>query len=342
MTVRLVSRKLLSVFSAVIVVAIATPLAVSVFLNNQNNNADPAALITLGNAQSFECDTLVYLAQNQGFFAQNGIEVKIENYTSGAAAVNDLLAGKLDIAATAEFPIVRNVFENENISTIACIGKFQLQELIGRKDHGINGIADLQGKRIGVPLGTISEFYIGRFLELNGMSLQSVNFVNVNPAESVSAIANGSLDALVIWQPYAFNAKEELGSNSVVWQVQSSQRLYIAEVARNDWIVQHPDIVKRFLKALVQAEDYYIRNTAHAMDEMQQNLNYTDEYMDAIWGRNEFSLSLEQTFILAMEDEARWLIANNLTNSKNIPNFANFVYFDGLEETKPESINVIR
>lgn len=64
--------------------------------------------------------------------------------------------------------------------------------------------------------------------------------------------------------------------------------------------------------------------------------------MAAVWDKNQFSLSLDQSLILAMEDEARWMIKNNLTNEKNVPNFLDYIYEDGLKAVKPEAENVIR
>ena len=50
-------------------------------------------------------------------------------------------------------------------------------------------MADLKGKRIGVALQTIAEFYLGRFLALNGIGLPEVTLVDVKPAQFVDALA---------------------------------------------------------------------------------------------------------------------------------------------------------
>lgn len=44
----------------------------------------------------------------------------------------------------------------------------------------------------------------------------------------------------------------------------------------------------------------------------------------------------------AIEDEARWMIKNKLTNQKQIPGFMNYIYVDGLRAVKPEAVNIIR
>jgi NitT/TauT family transport system substrate-binding protein len=71
-------------------------------------------------------------------------------------------------------------------------------------------------------------------------------------------------------------------------------------------------------------------------------MNYDADYMGTVWSENQFSLSLDQSLITAMEDEARWMIKNNLTTEKKVPDFMNYIYVDGLKAVKPEAVNIIR
>jgi NitT/TauT family transport system substrate-binding protein len=74
---------------------------------------------------------------------------------------------------------------------------------------------------------------------------------------------------------------------------------------------------------------------------VQKTMNFTSDYMEVVWSRNQFALSLDQSLILAMENEARWMINNNLTNQTTIPDFLTYVYLEGLNSVNPESVNVI-
>jgi len=124
---------------------------------------------------------LIYIAQDQHFFAANGLSVNIKDYATGTATTDALLKGDTDISWVAEFPFVKRAFAKEKISIFAIIGRFNEQYLFGRKDRGINTVADLKGKKIGIPRNTIAEFYLGRFLELNGMNIRDVSLVDVPP-----------------------------------------------------------------------------------------------------------------------------------------------------------------
>ena len=74
---------------------------------------------------------------------------------------------------------------------------------------------------------------------------------------------------------------------------------------------------------------------------LQKRYHYSDEYISRVWPEQQFSLSLDQSLITAMEDESRWMIANKMTNATNIPDLRNYIYKDGLEAIRPGSVNII-
>jgi NitT/TauT family transport system substrate-binding protein len=285
---------------------------------------------------------LIYIAQDQHFFAANRLSINIKDFNTGTATTEALLTGEMDISWVAEFPFVRRALAKEEISIIAVVGRFSEQYLFGLKDRGIHAVADLKGKKIGIPRNTIAEFYLGRFLELNGMSIQDVSLVDVPPPQSMDAITGGDLDGIIAWEPYSSQLRVKLTDRAVAMPVQSNQPGYGAIAARNDWISGHPEIVKRFLKSLAQAEEYLNLNPTAAKAILRKRLNYDDVFTEIIWRENQFSLSLDQSLILAMEDEARRMIQSGLTTEKQVPDFLEYIYTKGLEAVKPGAVNIIR
>lgn len=45
---------------------------------------------------------------------------------------------------------------------------------------------------------------------------------------------------------------------------------------------------------------------------------------------------------VATEDEARWMINNNLTRERTIPDLMSCIYIDGLKVIEPKAVNIIR
>jgi ABC-type nitrate/sulfonate/bicarbonate transport system substrate-binding protein len=285
-------------------------------------------------------NSLIFIAQDQNYFSANGINLQLKEYASGAVAVDDLLKVAVDVATAAEFVIVTKALAGEKIQTLASIDKFQHNYIFGRKDRGITTVADLKCKKIGVPLKTISEFYLGRFLELQGISTKQVTLVNINPLQSADVLANGEVDALIAWEPNAKAIEHRLGDGVVKWPAQSQQAGYANVIATPNWISGHPDLAIRFLKSLNQAEEYLINHPAEARSIIQKRLQYDNAFMAVIWAEHQFSLSLDQSLIIAMEDEARWEISNNLTNERTLPDFMNSMYPDSLKAIKPGAVNI--
>lgn len=327
---------LIAVFASLVVVGSGTWPFPSLWSANTGTTVS----ISFGSAP-IEQFALIYIAEDRGFFAENGLNVTVGDYDSGPSAVSGMKNNEVNISVSAEYPIVAEAFKKENISIIGSISKSQTFYLIGRKDRGITKVSDLRGKRIGVPRGTVGEFYLGRFLSLNGMSLKDVIPVDAQLSKSANAIINGSLDADIFRDVNINQVKERLGSNIVVWPVQSSQSDYSVMVCKNGWIAGQPDTIDKVLKSLGQAEEYTIEHPGEAKAILQKRLHLDEAYVATVWPNHQFSLTLDQSLIAAMEDEGRWMINNNLTAQKTIPNFRKYIYTKGLQEVKLESVNIL-
>jgi NitT/TauT family transport system substrate-binding protein len=257
-------------------------------------------------------------------------------------AMSALIKGEVDIAGKPEVPFISQVFKKQNVSIYAGLDKLQFVYLIGRKDRGIQSAGDLKGKRIGLPRGTIAEFYFGRYLELSGLSMGDVTIFNTTPDALVEGISNGILDGVVIWNPYAYQLSRQMGDGVILLRVQSRQPAFALAVGRSDWLAANRGLISRSLKAIAEAEDYLASHPAEAKAIVRERMNYDEAFMESVWSENQFSLSLDQPLILAMEDEARWMTSNSLTTGTTVPNFLDYIYVDALKAVKPEAVKIIK
>ena len=324
--------------TAIMVALVVTGFGIWYFMSSLTADSGTTESITIEELP-YESYGLIYIAEEQELFTRNGLNVTMRNY-GVPNFLNGLLSDEVDIGLSSEYVFVRKVLNQANISVIGNIDRYQNIYLIGRKDKGIEKVSDLSGKKIGLTRNTISEFYLGRFLDLHGMSIRDVTLSNMPPSQYMQAITNGSIEALLTGN-FIDQIQERLGNNAVLWPTQNGQNSYYVMSCRSDWAAGHPVQINRFLKSLAQAEDYMINHPNEAKAVVQKRLNYTDAYMAKIWPKNEFSLTLDQSLVVAMEDEGRWMIANNLTTAKTIPDIRDHIYTKGLEGVLPESVNVI-
>ncbi len=307
----------------------------------QSPRNGPLFPITIGSAP-LESSALIYIAERQGLFASNGLQVVVRDYDTGAAALSALVNGEVELAVPAEDALVGRAFNQDKIRALASIDKAEYFDLVARRDQGITTVVDLKGKKVGVVRNTIAEFYLGRFLELHGLTAGQVTLVDVNIAQSEAAIAGGQVDAILTRPPYLAPIEESLAQNEIVWEAQNSQPLYAVLIGRNDWIAEHPQPLLQLFRALIQAERYLMQYPAPAQGIVQTRLNLDGGYMTAVWTHNQFSVSLDQSLILAMEDEARWMISNHLTTAKQVPDFLGYIDETVLQYVKPDAVNIIR
>jgi len=340
MVIRLKPAVLTGLLLALIIaVIVAIILGLPAFQRDPAGTVEPISIGVPPNEQS----TLIFVAENQNLFARNGLAATIKIYDTALAALDGMKKGEVDISQTAEFPIVRQALAKEDISIIASIDRFENIFLVARKDRGIENVADLKGKRIGSARGTLTEFHLGRFLTLHGIGEKGPTIVYMKFEESADALANGTVDAFQAQNRDIPSIKEKLeSSNLVIWPSQSNQAGYEVISGMRSWIATHQEVVKRLLISLNEAERYYASHPRESMAIMQKKLNYDDAYMESVPPQHQYTLTLDQSLILAMEDEARWILRNNPTTEKTVPDFLNYIYEDSLKTVKPEAVSIIR
>ncbi|MBC8230736.1 NrtA/SsuA/CpmA family ABC transporter substrate-binding protein [bacterium] len=284
---------------------------------------------------------LVYIAQEQGYFTENGLDVTIKDYEAGKLAADALLANEADISTSADFVLVSNSFEHDNLRVLGTVALADINELVARRDRGIATPGDLKGKKIGVTRKSIGEFFLGTFLIFEGLSLADVEVVDLKPSEIVEAISAGEIDAALTWEPNIFKIKSLLGANVISWPGQSGQDFFFILLSKEEWLKEHPSAVERFLRALVQAEEFVKKNNEKAKHFVAERFDYESKYVESIWSKHRFLVVLPQALLLAMEDQARWKIKNKLTDATEVPNYLDFIYLDGMKEVKPEAITIM-
>jgi len=333
-------KTLIGIIAEAVAVTVMVAMAVAGCIQEQPEKyTGPVEKITVA-AAAYLTGALVYVAEDQGYFEENGLEVTIKDYESGKAAADALIAGEADISTSAGFVFVSNSFDHADLRVFGTVATAQVKELVARKDKGITTTDDLIGKKIGVTKKSGAEFLLGVFLIFNALSYEDVELVDLKSSEIVEAISNGDIDATFTWDPYLYNIKEELGDNAISWT--GGQDFYFVLITKEDWIENNPAAAQRFMKSLLEAEDYIKDNSEESKEFVKDRFDYESDYMDYSWPKQEFAVILEQAMLIAFEDQARWRIKNKLTEATEVPNYLDYIYLDALEKVKPEAIGIIR
>jgi ABC-type nitrate/sulfonate/bicarbonate transport system substrate-binding protein len=285
----------------------------------------------------------VWIAENKGYFQEYGLDLTIKEFESGRASFTDMLNGGVDFATVAPTPIMFNSFDRQDFSIFATfVYSDEDVKILARKDRGISTATDLKGKRVGTPAGTTGQFFLAAFLTVRGLSESDVEIIDIRPTGLPGALQNGQVDAIVIWEPHAYNAEQLLRGNAIRLPSSDVYRETFNFMVMKDFASDNPEILKRFVKSIDKATAFISDNEEEAQDIVAVRIGLDKEAMITLWKDFVFDISLDQSLLFTLEDEARWAIQSNLTEKTEVPNYLHYIYFDALEAVKPEAVSIIR
>jgi len=339
---RLPGRLSMRVMSRFIVIFFLVTLSVSGCKGKSERKLDFEKL-TLGVEASL-LPAAVWVAENKGFFEEEGIDLTIKEFDSGRASFQAMLdRDSVDISTVAPTPIMLSSFDRQDFSIFTTFAyAYEDIKVITHRNKGINTAKDLIGKKIGTPRGTTGDFFVESFLTQNGLLASEVEVVNISPSDLPESLNNHLVDAIVIWEPHAYNSQKLLGQNALRLPSADVYRTTFNFTVMNDFAQNNPDILVKFLRAINTATTFIEDNKEESQQIVAERLELDKEIMLAIWDDVSMKLFLDQSLIVTIESEARWAIKNNLTDKNEVPNYLNFIYLDALEQVKPEAIGIIQ
>jgi len=298
--------------------------------------------VRLGISKSF-LSIPAFIAKRQGYFAKEGLDVTVKEYSSGKKATQSLFAGEVDISTVADMPVVFNSFKREDFCVFATFTySYPFVKIIARKDKDIKTGADLKGKKVGADKGTSSHFFLAVFLIHNQLSISEVKMNNIRTVDLPAALKNKEVDVISVWQPYAQKAKKLLQDNAIELPTSEIYRTTFNLAVMKSFAKDHPEILKKFLRALDKSAVFIKDKREKSQNIITESFKLDKGLVRSAWNDFVFGIFLDQSLLVAWDEIARWAIENKFTDRKELPNYLNFIYLDALEAVKPESITIIR
>ncbi len=310
----------------------------------QEKTAGPPETIRIG-AYKGEYAALVWVAESEGSFAKYGLTAEVTGYESGIAAVEALMAGAQDVATAADSVFVSKALALASISDIRLLGAIAKSEsikIVARKDRGITKPVDLKGRKIAFTAKSPAHYFLDRFLLYQHIDPRAVTIVDLPPLKLIEAISQGSVDAAITWEPYAWRIKQNPAVKVNSWPAQSDQQFSFVLICKTEYAEKHAETARKLFRALNDAELLLRTNPPRARRILAQRLSLDERYLASAWGENIFELSLDHALLLALEDQTRWAIAGGLAPAGKPFNYLKSIYHEPLRSVKPEAVTLYR
>lgn len=205
----------------------------------------------------------LYVAQDKGYFAREGLTVNVHPTPSSSFQMANLIAGKFHIAGTAVDNLIayqegQGTAKVDRVPDLVAFLGGSSTELPLMAQPSIKSIAELRGRELAIDsLSTGYAFMLRRLLEQNGLGPNDYTFVAVGGTrERLEALKSGKVAAALITEPFSSQAKN-LGFSILGEAVKSLGRYQSGvQIADRAWARANEKAVIGYIRAFISGVEW--------------------------------------------------------------------------------------
>jgi len=196
-----------------------------------------------------------YIAKEQGFFAEAGVNVEITLIEDIDANLQAFVDGKADAAFGLQSDAYLLASQGIPLKIIYVVDFSNGGDVVIGKPE-ITTIADLRGKTVSVDkLYSFNHVFLAELLRLNGLNEEDVNIVPVIASEVPAALREGRIDAGQTWEPYKSKALAA-GNRLLATTADAPGIVTDVLMVKREVLEKREDDVRAVVKALFKALEF--------------------------------------------------------------------------------------
>jgi sulfonate transport system substrate-binding protein len=211
-------------------------------------------------------------------FEKDGIAIRWVQTLGSNKALEFLNAGSIDFGSTAGSAALVAKINGNPIKAIYVFSQPEWTALVTTKDSKITKIADLKGKRVAVTRGTDPHIFLVRALQSVGLTEKDIQPVLLQHPDGKTALIRGDVDAWAGLDPMM--AAAEIDDGAKLFYRNKSLNTWGILNVREEFLKDHPDLVKRVLAVYEQARKYSLANYAEEKHAFQAATKLSDAVAD--------------------------------------------------------------
>lgn len=209
----------------------------------------------------------VYVGMEKGYFDEEGIKIKLVNFTSGIQVFNYLISGAIDVGQFPIDPIL--ISDSSTLSGIKIFAVAEYSELKNRNFDAllvksgspIKSLKDLEGRTIGVNPGITQQILLRHYLSSSDVNVDNVRLMIVEPQSQLDYLSTSKIDAMWAVQPIV-----TIGLNDGFEKIDSSMlnklniTYFSVFVFSKDFASTKPETASKFYSSLLKSFQYIENN----------------------------------------------------------------------------------
>ncbi|SFE54954.1 putative hydroxymethylpyrimidine transport system substrate-binding protein [Sulfitobacter brevis] len=209
----------------------------------------------------------VIIAREQGFFAEQNLEVEVIAPADPSSPPKMVAAGQADLAISYQPQLHLQIHEGLPLQRVGTLIATPLNCLLVLAEGPVQSPADLKGRKVGFSVGGIEEAMLGQILATHGLELADIEMVNVNWSMS-PALMSGQVDAVIgAFRNFELTQMEIEGRPGRCFYVEEEglppydELIYVANKNTMD-----ADKIRRFLAATEKATQFIINHPVESWE----------------------------------------------------------------------------
>lgn len=300
--------------------------------------------VTIG-IQTSPAMALVMVAKDKGFFEAHGLDVELKEFTAGKFALEAFLGGSLDYGISGEVPVALSSLQGHRFIIPAQVVRRTINEVrvVARRDeHSASAQEYFTAKKrkLATSIGGGPEFFTYEFLKKIGISSDEVEIISQKPGDMPAALSSGSVDAIAIFDPFAYIAEKQLDEQGVTFtDADVYSQLYVLE-AHED-VREHPAQIEKILRALLAAEQFVEQSSDESKEIVMKYTSLDRATVDGIWPSFDFRIGLTPALAAYLQREVIWAKETGKAAADTpSPDFGSIIWPDALKRIAPGSVEL--
>ncbi len=290
-----ISKTIISV--CVLIAAILLAIYISQYIKRGEMETQ-AVDVTIGYS-TLRISMPVFVAVENGYFEEEGLNVKLERFNTAQPLMATLVEGSVDIAGYTALPITFNSMLESNKEL------YFVTALMEDHEHLLSyflvpvdapkeiKIADFKGKKIGVLPTVAYQAWLEVILKENGVNPEDVEIVWIAPAIEPAALRAGEVDALFTNDPAATTAIQDgaarkISDEALVPKYLGEPFIFGSFNIDKTYADNNPETVEKVVRALDKAVQFVNENPDEAKQVMKKFVHrpqkeYVEFYPDTCY-----------------------------------------------------------
>ncbi|MDO5785781.1 MAG: ABC transporter substrate-binding protein [Eubacteriales bacterium] len=278
---------------------------------NKTTSGGTLSIAYVGSGVNFPND-LLGIAIDQGYLDEElgeiGWTYESNSFAGGNLVNESLISGEAQIGVLGDVPAMSSKIKGANTTLLAGEVYANDAALVVAPDSDIKTIQDLKGKVVATLEGSFMHKVLMNMLDDNGMSMDDIQFTNMQSADAAAAVETGAVDAALLsevqYSVAATNNEIKVilsGSDKNEWRGSTSI------VVDSDFLAENRAVAVAFMTAYAKAYDYAINNYDAAITCLAQSGMSEEALKFRFPDTVEYNLRADDQLVTAMEGVQKFL-----------------------------------